>query len=312
MPLRISIFVGAAVIAAAISAGLLYFGKNHLGPTAQPASAHNAQQALAVARGIVDVDGGLFQIAASRDGVAREVHVKEGDRVNKGDVLLVIDDRGARMNLAVAEAELVETEAALKAIQVRTAAAERDLSRYERLVVLKAAAQIQLDQQWDGLNMAAADMFHQQSVIETARARRAAAETEVAERTVRAPVDGVIVRRQVQPGDGISTLNVTTLFWLAPATPAIVRAEIEELLADDIRVGQRAEIAVDGHQTRRYSGTVLRIGNAFVPRRASLYDPRNRADVRVIEAIVQFNQVPSTVRLGHRVIVSFLADETAQ
>ena len=46
-----------------------------------------------------------------------------------------------------------------------------------------------------------------------------------------APADGAIVRRLVRPGDGVSTLNVTPLFWFAPGTNAIVRAEADETVA---------------------------------------------------------------------------------
>jgi HlyD family secretion protein len=304
------LLVGCALIAAAITGGLAFFGEHRNLLPSQPLAA-GVDPAVRVARGIVDVDGGLIQIAASRDGVAREVLVNEGDRVRKGDVLLIIDDRTARMALMVAEAELAEAKAALRAIEIRLASAEREVARYDRLVVSRAAAQAQLDEQRDELSTAAADLAYQRSVIETARARRASAETEVAERTIRAPVDGEIVRRQVQPGDGISTLNVTTLFWLAPATPAIVRAEVEELLIENIRVGQRAEVRIDGDETRRFFGTVSRVGAVFVPRRASLYDPRDRADIRVVEAIIACEQIPSTIRLGQRVIVSFLAHDEA-
>jgi multidrug efflux pump subunit AcrA (membrane-fusion protein) len=279
------------------------------GERADPRATDGApiQRAAVVARGLVDADGGLIQIAASRDGVVRMVAVEEGDRVHQGDVLLVVDDRTARSDLAVAEAELAQAKAALQAISVRKAAAERDVARYRRLVAASAVAQARLDEDLDRLRLAAADLVLQEAIIATASARRDAAATEVAERTVRAPLDGVVVRRQVRPGDGISTLNVTTLFWLAPASPIIVRAEIEELSAERVSVGQQAEVVVEDDTVRRYSAAVARLSLAFVPRRATLYDPRDRVDVRVVEAVVRF-VTPPPLRLGQRVIVRFPDD----
>lgn len=280
------------------------------GSLATPAATPGTVEAAAprrlgvVARGLVDADGGLVQIAASRDGVVRSVAADEGDRVRKGETLLVIDDRAARSELAVAEAELAQAAAALEAIGVRRNAAAREVVRYRRLVSTNAAAQIRLDEYLDQLRLADADLELQQAAINTARARRDAAATEVVERTVQAPVDGVVLRRQVRAGDGVSTLNVTTLFWLAPATRLVVRAEVEELGAEAVGVGEPAEVVVEDDALRRYPARVAQVGQAFIPRRSTLYDPRERADVRVVEAIVHFDN-PPPLRLGQRVIVRF-------
>jgi len=280
------------------------------GPPARPAGATGRVDEAdpwrvgVVARGLVDAEGGLIQIAASRDGVVRSVAADEGDRVRKGDTLLVIDDRAARSELAVADAELAQAAAALRALGVRRDAAEREVDRYRRLVARNAAAQARLDEYLDHLHLADADLGLQQAAIATARAKRDAAATEVAERTVRSPVDGTVLRRQVRAGDGVSTLNVTTLFWLAPATRLVVRAEIEELGVEAVSVGQPAEILVEDDALRRYPATVAQVGQAFIPRRATVYDPRERADLRVVDAVVHFN-VPPPLRLGQRVIVRF-------
>lgn len=271
------------------------------------AAAAAPQRVGVVARGLVDADGGLVQVAASRDGVVQSVAADEGDRVRKGETLLVIDDRAARSELAVAEAELAQAAVALQAIDVRRDAAAREVARYRRLVARNAAAQARLDEHIDHLRLAGADLALQQAAIATARARRDAAATEVAERTVRAPVDGIVLRRQVRAGDGVSTLNVTTLFWLAPATRLVVRAEIEELGADAVGAGQPAEVVVEDDAVRRYPARVAEVGQAFIPRRSTLYSPGDRADVRVVEAIVHFD-APPRLRLGQRVIVRFRSD----
>lgn len=267
------------------------------------AATSGARAAIVAARGILDVDGGLVQIAASRDGIVREVLVEEGQTVSADAVLVRLDDRAPRLQAAVAAAELAHARAALRPIELRLAVAQREASRLEALVARNAAATKLLDVQRDEVHAAQAEITLQQAAIALAEAKHATAEIEVEQRVVRAPLDGVIVRRLARPGDGISTLNVTTLFWLAPATPTLVRAEVEEQSAALIRTGQRVDIAIEPGMQRRFAGTVQRVGRAFAPRRATVYDARERADVRVVEVVVAFDAVPADLLLGQRVVV---------
>ena len=299
--------VAAAVAAALAAAGFAGVAERHLptAPVSEAPAGAQAREAVAVARGIVDVEGGIVQLAASRDGVVQEVLVEEGEKVRAGQPLAVLDDRAARLALAVASAELSQAEAAIAPIEVREAAAAREYERLLPLARTEAVSRKALDQAGDALRLARSELAAQRAAAETARARRAAAEHEIAQRTVRAPSDGVIVRRLARAGDGVSTLNVTTLFWLAPATPPIVRAEIEESFADRVRPGMAAEIAAESDESRVFPARVVRVGRAFGPRRVTVHDPRDRADVRVLEVILGAGDVPPDVPLGQRVIVRF-------
>lgn len=296
-----------AIVTAAMAAGLADV-VDHAPAAAsdrRSASMPSESDAVAVARGIVDVEGGIVQLAASRDGVVQEVLVEEGEKVAAGQPLAVLEDRAARLALAVASAELSQAEAAIAPIEVREAAAERE---YERLLLLassEAVSRKALDQASDALRLARSELAAQRAAVETARARRAASEHEIAQRTVRAPSDGVIVRRLARAGDGVSTLNVTTLFWLAPTTPPIVRAELEESFASRVREGMTAEVFAESDEARVFSARVLRVGRAFGPRRVTVHDPRDRADVRVLEVILGLGEAPAGVPLGQRVIVRF-------
>lgn len=284
---------------------LLALTASAMAPVAAPATAQETarQPAIVVARGLVDVDGGLIQIAASRDGVVREVLTEEGQAVRRDAVLARIDDRIPKVQAAVAAAELAQARAALRPIELKHLAAAREVKRLEALVASKAAAAKLLDTERDLMHTSEAEIAHQRAAIALAEARLAAAELEVEQRIVRAPLDGVIVRRLARPGDGISTLNVTTLFWMAPALPLLVRAEIEEQSAGLVKEGQRVEIAPEPDERQRFKGKVQRVGRAFAPRRTTVYDTRERTDVRVIEVVIAFDPGSEPLLLGQRVIV---------
>lgn len=258
---------------------------------------------VAVGRGIVDVDGGIVQLAASRDGVVRSVLVEEGEHVRSGQVLAVLDDRAAALALAVAEAELAEARAGVDPIAIRESAAAREHARLTTLARSDAVSRRALDEAVDALRLARSDLAAQRAAVATAVAREAAARHEMDERTVRAPSDGTIVRRLARPGDGVSTLSVTTLFWLAPDGPPIVRAEIEESFADRVRPGMPAKVVFESDESRDLGARVTRVGRAFGPRRVTVHDPRDRADVRVIEVILALDAPAADLPLGQRMIV---------
>jgi HlyD family secretion protein len=288
---------------AALAAGFSSEPSPETGDTPREQRAMDAHPA--VARGIVDVEGGIVQLASSRDGIVRAVLVEEGEKVVSGQALAVLDDRTAQLARDVANAELIEAEAAILPLTIRLDAAERERNRLLPLARSGAVARKAFDETSDTLRLSRSQLDAQRSAVVTARARRAAAEHEIDQRTIRAPSDGVIVRRLARAGDGVSTLNVTTLFWLAPTTSPIVRAEIEESFADKVRPGMTANVVSESNEASAIDARVLRVGRAFGPRRITVHDPRDRADVRVVEVILGFDVAPEHVLLGQRVIVRF-------
>ena len=258
------------------------------------------------ARGVIDVEGGLVQVAAQRDGVVRDVFVKEGEAVRKDQPLAVIDDRLATIQLSINQAQLMEKQAATDAQAVRVEKARRERDRLTPLARTRAVAQKALDDAETELRLATAELAQRKAEIATAEAQVRSASYEREVRTIRAPSDGVIVRRLVRPGDGLSTLNVTSLFYFAPSTERVVRAEVDEQFAPLLREGQSADISLEADQgSVAARGRVTRIGRAYGPRRATTYEPRDRADVRILEAIISFDGPVPPVPLGQRVIVRF-------
>lgn len=269
-------------------------------PAPTPASIASPPTGLVYAKGRIDIEGGLIRLAASRDGLVKEVAVEEGQRVRKGDILAFIDDQPARLALAVAQAELAQTSAALPALQVRLTAAERESARLEPLLVSEAAARADVDLARDQTALLRAELAAAESAVVTAAARLRAGKYEIEQRIVRAPLDGWIVKRQARPGDGVSTLNVTPLFVFAPDAPRIVRADLDEHFVEKVRAGQNAEVVLEADETRVIPGKILRVGQVFGVKTPT-GEPGERLDQRVVECVVSVED--QTLRIGQRVLV---------
>lgn len=278
--------------------------------TPQGASA-GAPASVEYARGRVDLPGGIIQLAAQRDGIIKEILVDEGHDVKRGDVLAVLDDVSARLNLEVVQREQAQAEAAQPRLLLRKAAAERERRRLQALVAKGLAQAAELDQAADIVAQLAAEAGEVAAAVDAARARTAVARYEVELRLIRAPMDGRVIRRLAKPGEGSSTLNVTPLFWFAPAGPRIVRAELEEGAVRTVHVGQRAEIISEFDAGIVYAARVARVGELFGPKRPITDDPTERQDVRVVECVLTLDADGAPLLIGQRVTVRFLDERRA-
>jgi HlyD family secretion protein len=258
----------------------------------------------AIAGGKADIEGGTIQVAARAPGIVREVDVHEGDRVTKGEVLARQEDDQARLAAQSARADLAQAQAQVAAIDVQIATARREYARLEKLIASNFVARQQLDQAQDAIHAADAQMSLQRAAIASAQARLAQALYNQELTVIRAPANGLILRRYANPGAGASTLNVSTMFDLEPDTEHIVRAEISESALPGVTIGQQVELVPEADPNKVFAGTVLRRSGVFGARKLQSDDPSESTDERVVEVVVSADSAPFLV--GQRVLVKFL------
>lgn len=153
------------------------------------------------------------ELAAGASGEVREVRVREGDRVEAGALLVVLDERLARASASAASAATTSTASQLTQ-------ARRDAERLARAGE-RAVAGVEIER-------AAARAEELSGASRSQRALAAAARAQLDRHRVVAPFAGVIARRDVDPGD-----------WVTPGAPVL------ELVADDaVEVHVRAEPAL--------------------------------------------------------------------
>jgi HlyD family secretion protein len=256
----------------------------------------------AVAEGKADVEGGIIQVASRTAGVVREVNVLEGDTVTKGEVLARQEDDAPRLAVQTADATLAQAQAQLGVTQVQLAAADREKARLVNLEGVVSRQQV--DQAADAIASAQAALVSEHAAIAVAETELNEARYRLEQTIIRAPVNGLIVRRYANPGAGASTLNVTPMFDLEPAGARIVRAEVTETELPSVAIGQTVRIVPEADQSRAYAGKVLRQAALFGARKLQSDDPSERTDERVVEVVVSADGAPFLV--GQRVLVKFV------
>jgi HlyD family secretion protein len=272
---------------------------------AAAAASHDAPTPYsAVAEGKADVEGGIIQVASRTAGVVSEVDVKEGDVVRKGQVLARQEDDAPRLAVQTAVAALAQVKAHMGLTEVQLATAEREQARLRPLDGAGVVSGQQIDQAGDAVSDTRATLADERAAVGVAQAQLGEARYRLEQTIIRAPADGVIVRRYANPGTGASTLNVTPMFDLEPAGQRIVRAEVTETALPSVQVGQKVKISPETDQSKVYGGVVLRQAGVFGARKLQSDDPSERSDERVVEVVVSADDAPFLV--GQRVLVKFL------
>ncbi len=154
-------------------------------------------------------------VAAQEEGVVTAVHVREGDRVAAGSVVVELDDREILAELAEAKANLDETSA--------------NLGRVQSLHASGLAAAQDLDTASARQRVAAARVDALQARLSFTR--------------ITAPVAGVVTSRQVEVGDLASPR--APLLELAAGSGLLLRVPVSELDVVRLSPGDRAEVTVD-------------------------------------------------------------------
>jgi membrane fusion protein, multidrug efflux system len=199
---------------------------------------------------------GSFTIAihSQVDGIMQEVKFTEGQHVRKGDVLARIEPRLFQAALDQAKAKKSQDVATL-------GAAEKDLERSMTLVVRSITTQQTVDQQQARVDQLKASIEADEAAIETAQAQ-------LDFTTIRAPSDGRIGVRLVDPGNLVHASDARPIANLVLTQPSAVLFTLPMQVLDDLRDamarGPVEVTAYDQNNRRlRSTGKLLLIDNAI-------------------------------------------------
>jgi HlyD family secretion protein len=166
------------------------------------------------------------------------------DHVKTGQVLLRLDPRSLQARLRQARAQLAAGDAGL-------ALARSTLDRNQRLVAQGFISSLALDQSKREVDTAVAN-------VELARAQVDAAQTDLDNSVIRAPIDGVVIRRNIDVGQTVAASFTTPeLFLLAKdLSRMVIQTNVSEADVGLVRVGQLVRFTVDAYPEREFDGKV--------------------------------------------------------
>ncbi len=204
------------------------------------------------------------EVGAEVTGPVDSVLVDVNDPVTKGQVIAVINTEiidqqiaQARANLNAARAALAQAQATLDIDKVR-------LTRFEevrRLSGGRVPSQIEIDQAEAAVARDKAAVASARANIEAADATLKGSLTTRSRAVIRAPVNGVVLARRIEPGQTVvAAFNTVTLFVIAEDLSEMqLRVSIDEADVGQVKAGQKATFTVDAYPGRRFPAILQRI-----------------------------------------------------
>jgi HlyD family secretion protein len=264
---RPSVRVGVALLAA-LAVGIWWW----LGQREDAATPHYVTQP--VTRGALTVTvtaNGTLQptrainIGSELSGTVLKVNVDVNDRIKKGQVLVELDTAKlrdqilrSRASLAAANAKVAQTVATVKEAQ----ASMGRLEEVSRLSAGKVPSKTELDSARAALDRAIADAASARANVSDAQAALSTDETNLGKASIRAPSDGVVLTRNVDPGNAVAaSLQAVTLFTVAEdLTQLRLWVYVDEADVGSVKVGQDATFTVSAYPSRKFPARITRVG----------------------------------------------------
>lgn len=214
-------------------------------------------------------------VGSQLSGQVRQVLVDFNDHVRRGQVLAVLDPSTFASRVAQGQSDVAAASAQVgqQQAQVRQAEADAELARvqYQRQERLRAAgfaAPTAVDQARAAYNRAVAavnaarsGVTAQQARVGQSRASLGANAVDLARTRIVAPIDGVIIDRQVEPGQTVAaSLNVATLFTIAQDLSLVqVKINVPEADIGEVHEGQSVRFTVDAFPDQVFTGNVVQV-----------------------------------------------------
>ncbi|HSG35457.1 MAG TPA: efflux RND transporter periplasmic adaptor subunit [Sphingomonadaceae bacterium] len=204
------------------------------------------------------------EIGSEVSGKIDAIFVDVNDRVVRGQVL-------ARINTDVIENDITRSRAnlnsALANVERARATLEYDQAQLDRLRQVyelsdgKVPSKSELEVAEANVTRDKAALAAEQANVVSARASLSSAETQRSRAIIRSPVAGVVLARQVEPGQTVAaSFNTPTLFVIAEDLSQMqLRVSIDEADVGNVRQGQEANFTVDAYPGRAFPAVVERV-----------------------------------------------------
>jgi HlyD family secretion protein len=230
------------------------------------------------------------ELKSKASGIVKKWYADAGDRVKIGDVLVELDKeeilarvRSARAALQAAEANQKGAQAELDRAKVDAESPDVPLLKraYDRALEMSKSGVISeaaLDDAQKGYQMAVnkRDVARAQLDVDKAKVTQAEAqvagaqadlaqlEEEYRNSTIRAPMNGLVLSRDVEIGDAVSSILVmgsaaTPIMTLGDTNEVYVKGQVDESDIGKVYLGQPARITVESFRDKSFRGKVTKI-----------------------------------------------------
>jgi len=216
------------------------------------------------------------EVKSKASGIVKEIRFDYGDPVRKGQVLVELDKEELSARVREARAALLSAQAALQRTEVEALGPDlpflkASMERARRLFAdglisdsVREDAEKNYELAHNKQRAALSTVAVNKAEVARAQAMLERAETDLQNATITSPMDGIVLSRDVEVGDAVSSILVmgsqsTLVMTLGDVGRVYVRGKVDEADVGKVYLDQPARIVVESFKDKKFAGKVTKI-----------------------------------------------------
>ncbi len=201
------------------------------------------------------------EVGSQLSGQVTEVLVDYNDRVRRGQTLAILDPQTQRSAVEQSAAAVAAAQASVAQAEANVQLAQAEYDRQKFLFDRGIVAQAALDSASASLATARASVRSARAQVAQQQAQLRSNQANLARTTIVAPIDGIVIDRQIEPGQTVASgLNVAVLFTLAQDLSRVqALINVDEADIGAVAVGQPVRFTVDSFPEDTFMGEVTQV-----------------------------------------------------
>jgi len=245
------------------------------------------------------VDANRVAISSKMLGRIDTLTVDEGDSVRNGEVLVRIDPSDLLAQQAQARSAFALAQENVRLAIVNVDKAKQDYDRAQAQFKANVIPAEQLDHAQKEYEAAQARVAIAEAQVSSSQTQIGVVDTSLQNTTIESPLDGVVSKRWVLPGDVVQPAQ--PIFTIYDLHDIWVTANLEETKLHSLRLGDSVSIDVDAYPGRHFAGRVFQFGSNTASQ-FSLIPPNNASGnfTKVTQRVpvkIRIENVPGGVTL---------------
>jgi HlyD family secretion protein len=190
-------------------------------------------------------------------GRVEKANIREGSHLKAGQIIFELDASDQRVLIATAQARASASRARAAAARAQMAEIVQQRDRERRLAETGAIAPATADDLAARAKSLEEQVRATDADVKASEAEVSALTTNLANTTIRAPIDGTVVTRPLQLGDVVTP--GTPMAKIADFTSIMVETDVPEGRLHLVRVGGPCEVVLDAYPDKRWRGEVVEV-----------------------------------------------------
>ena len=242
--------------------------------------------------------GVTVQVGSQVSGTIVKLFANFNSKVKAGEVVAQLNQDKFKAGVDQAKANLIAAQSNFAKAKVSVEDAARTLERARQLHKRELTAQSELDAAQTAYDAALAQLEVNKAQVAQAQAAINQVSVDLNNTTIRSPVDGIVISRNVDVGQTVAaSLQAPTLFTIANDLSKMeVHSNVDEADVGNVWEGQEVTFTVDAFPARRFRGKVYQVRNA----------PINVQGVVTYNAVARIDNKDLLLKPGMTANVQFL------